>query len=503
MYKGLQKVLRGSKKTRSDTSLVIGPPSDWDSPIHGEKTETGIQGLDEYVNCFKKTLSEDTLRDSKTQDIISNAVNWINKNEPNKVHYMEQEFLSLSSGESDSLSIPSRATSCCSSDKENKEDVLSINENTTDEISPISKATNSLSIYGLPAVNNGPQNHQIPIIQADNAHDKSIPQQLSSENKTKEGIVRREKSSCPRPGRKMSDSDFIKQLNMICLKETPFEKYGINEMLGEGAGGKVFLASDKETNAQVAIKEINMKTVSKKEMLLMEIKVMKDLNHKNIINYIQSYIEGDVLWVVMEYLAGGPLTDVCEQVCMPEEQIATICSEVLEGIHYLHMNGILHRDIKSDNVLLGMNGSVKIIDFGFCADVGTKKDADCRTTVVGTPYWMAPEVIERKVRYGKKVDIWSLGILSIEMKDGEPPYMDECPDPLKALYLIASNEKPPIKSWESLSPQFQDFLDQCLQKNVDKRATAAELRQHPFLSKAEGIAKLVPSIVAAKSVLSQ
>ena len=135
--------------------------------------------------------------------------------------------------------------------------------------------------------------------------------------------------------------------------------------------------------------------------------------------------------------------------------------------------------------------------------MGTKKDADCRTTVVGTPYWMAPEVIERKARYGKKVDIWSLGILSIEMKDGEPPYMDECPDPLKALYLIASNEKPPIKSWKSLSPQFQDFLDQCLQKNVDKRATAAELRQHPFLSKAEGIAKLVPSIVAAKSVLSQ
>ena len=495
MYLGLQKLLRGSQRPRSEVSLVIGPPSEVEKPIHGEKTETGIQGLDQYVNCFKKTLSEETLRDSKTQSIISNAVDWINKNEPSKVHYMEQDFNSLSSEESDSLSIPSRGTSSCSSDKENKEDAILYNGNANDssDVDNLENVSDKLA-----DLHKDRQSHMTTTENGDVCNISNTTQ-LIGENKNKPGIVRRSKSSC-RPGRKMTEADFVKQLSMICMKETPFDKYQIEEMLGEGAGGKVFLASDKETNDRVAIKEINMKTVLKKEMLVMEIKVMKDLNHKNIINYVQSYIEDDVLWVVMEYLAGGPLTDVCTEVCMPEKQIATICKEVLEGIHYLHMNGILHRDIKSDNVLLGMDGSVKIIDFGFCADV---HENATRTTVVGTPYWMAPEVIEKKVRYGKKVDIWSLGILALEMKDGEPPYMDECPDPLKALYLIASNDKPPIKSWYSLSPEFQDFLDHCLQKNVDKRATAAELREHPFLTIAQDLESIVPSIVAAKSVLNQ
>ena len=148
-----------------------------------------------------------------------------------------------------------------------------------------------------------------------------------------------------------------------------------------------------------------------------------------------------------------------------------------------------------------MKGEVKLSDFGFVAMLN--KENEKRKTYVGTPYWMAPEVIEKKVRYGKKVDIWSLGILALEMKDGEPPYMDECPDPLKALYLIASNDKPPIKSWYSLSPEFQDFLNHCLQKNVDKRAAAAELREHPFLTIAQDLESIVPSIVAAKSVLNQ
>ena len=499
MYKGIQKVFLGSKKNRSEVALVIGPPSEVIRHNHGEKTEKGIQGLDEYVNDFKKNLSEEALRDSKTQDIISNAVNWINKNEPSKIHYMEQEFLSLSSGESD-LSFPSRGTSGSSFEKENKDDTIQMNGDNNNEFSDVDKKENTSNLNDILESNEGQTSDKIETDNEEKAcngiNNTSSEQMIN--NKNKEGIVRREKSSCPRPGRNMTESDFAKQLSMICLNETPFEKYSIDEMLGEGAGGKVFLASDKETNAQVAIKEINMKTVLKKEMLLMEIKVMKDLNHPNIINYVQSYMEDNILWVVMEYLAGGALTDVCTEVCMPEKQIATVCREVIEGIHYLHMNGILHRDIKSDNVLLGMDGSVKIIDFGFCADV---HENALRTTVVGTPYWMAPEVIERKVRYGKKVDIWSLGILALEMKDGEPPYMDECPDPLKALYLIASNDKPPIKSWNSLSPQFQDFLDQCLQKNVDKRATAAELREHPFLSIAEGLESIVPSIVAAKSVL--
>ena len=108
---------------------------------------------------------------------------------------------------------------------------------------------------------------------------------------------------------------------------------------------------------------------------------------------------------------------------------------------------------------------------------------------------MSPEVISR-IPYGLEVDIWSLGIMAVEMKDGEPPYMDIA-DPIKALYLIVANDKPPITSWESLSNEFKDFLNKCLEKNVDKRASPAELLEHPFLLKAvtsESIKALVNAI---------
>ncbi|ELU04028.1 hypothetical protein CAPTEDRAFT_223525 [Capitella teleta] len=317
--------------------------------------------------------------------------------------------------------------------------------------------------------------------------------------KKKEGRPTMRKKSMKK--KKMTEEEILAALRRQVSANDPMERYTAKKKVGSGASGTVCEAVDKQTGAHVAIKKMDLNNQPKKELIITEIEVMKEYRHPNIVNYIESYLtnNNEELWVIMEYLEGGALTDVVTETVLQEAQIAGICRCCLEALQFLHDQEIIHRDIKSDNVLLGMNGQVKLTDFGFCAQI--TPDRDRRNTMVGTPYWMAPEVVTRKA-YGYKVDIWSLGIMVIEMIEGEPPYLNETP--LRALYLIATNGKPTVKpaTKSKLSKELVDFLDRSLEVEVEKRANAKELLSHPFIKKAAtNLSSLRQNIIAAKENL--
>jgi len=216
----------------------------------------------------------------------------------------------------------------------------------------------------------------------------------------------------------------------------------------------------------------------KKDVLINELTIMKESKHPNIVNFIDAHLVNEELWVVMEYIEGGSLTDIIEAANLSEPFIALLCREILSGLVYLHdrETPVIHRDIKSDNILLGSNCSIKITDFGFGAKLGDL--ADKRNSIVGTTYWMAPEVIKGE-KYSTKVDVWSLGILAIEMCEGDPIYAEETT--IKALFLITKQGKPPFKNPEKMSESFKNFIDTCTIMDPNNRPFSKDLLKHPFL----------------------
>jgi len=284
----------------------------------------------------------------------------------------------------------------------------------------------------------------------------------------------------------------------LAIPENPTRYFSDMTLVGEGAAGKVYLATYLKNNRQVAVKKMDINAENEK-LLATEIGIMKTSAQPNIVEYIDSYIIGDKeIWVIMEFMGGGCLTDLLDfhnDLPLGEHHIAYICHETLMALAYIHALHRVHRDIKSDNILLSTDGAVKIADFGYAAQLTQTRQK--RNTVVGTPYWMAPELI-RGYEYGTKVDIWSLGIMTMEMAEGQPPYL-ELP-PLRALFLITTKGIPGLKNPGAWSGDFHSFLSSCLDTNVDTRPEAQPMLSHPFFKRASNGAALIPLIQQAREM---
>ncbi|KAJ8248153.1 hypothetical protein GJAV_G00238900 [Gymnothorax javanicus] len=296
-----------------------------------------------------------------------------------------------------------------------------------------------------------------------------------------------------------------KQYEHVHRDLNPEDIWEIIGELGDGAFGKVFKAQNKETGALAAAKVIDTKTEEELEDYMVEIDILASCDHPHIVKLLDAFYYESKLWILIEFCAGGAVDAVMLELERPltEPQIRVVCRQTLEALLYLHEQKVIHRDLKAGNILLTLEGDVKLADFGVSAK--NTKTLQRRDSFIGTPYWMAPEVVmcetSKDRPYDYKADVWSLGITLIELAQVEPPNHEM--NPMRVLLKIAKSEPPTLMQPSKWSPEFSDFLRKCLDKNMDNRWDPIQLLQHPFVSSVTDCKPVRELIAEAKAEVTE
>lgn len=281
----------------------------------------------------------------------------------------------------------------------------------------------------------------------------------------------------------------------------PNEVWEIVGELGDGAFGKVYKAKNKETGALAAAKVIETKSEEELEDYIVEIEILATCDHPYIVKLLGAYFYDGKLWIMIEFCPGGAVDAIMLELDrgLTEPQIQVVCRQMLEALNFLHGKRIIHRDLKAGNVLMTLEGDIRLADFGVSAK--NLKTLQKRDSFIGTPYWMAPEVVMcetmKDTPYDYKADIWSLGITLIEMAQIEPPHHEL--NPMRVLLKIAKSDPPTLLTPSKWSLEFRDFLKTALDKNPETRPSAAQLLEHPFVSSVTSNKALRELVAEAKA----
>ncbi|NXW49661.1 M3K19 kinase, partial [Nyctiprogne leucopyga] len=262
------------------------------------------------------------------------------------------------------------------------------------------------------------------------------------------------------------------------------------EVLGKGAYGTVYCGLTSQGQL-IAVKQIVLATsdqlTTEKEYQKFheEVDLLKTLKHVNIVTYLGTCLEDNVLSIFMEFVPGGSISSIINRFGpLPEIVLCKYTKQILQGVAYLHDNRVVHRDIKGNNVMLMPNGIVKLIDFGCARRLAwvslSGAQSETLKSVRGTPYWMAPEVINES-GYGRKSDIWSVGCTIFEMATGKPPLASM--NRIAAMFYIGTHRGLMPSLPDRFSGTAVDFVHACLTRDQHERPSALQLLDHPFVKR--------------------